>query len=72
MINLTSKSKIIYRQIWLFWTQILWKHYCSLAPIFVVSSKCIDPHVLEFRVSNTTCNNQWKDCISLHFTFCGL
>jgi len=38
-------------------------HYCestlirSLAPIFVVSTKCIDPWVVEFVVSNITGNN---------------
>jgi hypothetical protein len=45
--------------------------YCenmlSLATISVVSTKCIDPRVLEFVVSNATGNNQWENCISLHF-----
>ena len=36
---------------------------------FVVSTKCIDPRVLEFVVSNTTGNNQWENCISLDFIF---
>jgi hypothetical protein len=38
----------------------------------MVSTKCIDPWVLEFVVSNTTGNNQWENCISLDFEFCGL
>ena len=44
----------------------------SLAPIIVVSTKCIDPWVLEFMVSNTTGNNQWDNCILLDFYFHGL
>jgi len=48
---------------------ILWKYFYSLAPIFMVSTKCIDPWVLEFMVSNTTCTNQWESCISLDFYF---
>ena len=28
--------------------------------------------VLEFMVSNTTCNNQWENCNPLDFGFCGL
>jgi hypothetical protein len=51
---------------------ILWKCFYSLAPIFVVSTKCIDPWVLEFMVSNTTGNNQWENCISFDFNFRGL
>jgi len=43
-----------------------------LAAIFVVSTKCIDPWVLEFVVSNTTGNNQCENCISLVFKFRGL
>ena len=39
---------------------------------FVVSTNCSDPWVLEFMVSNTTGNNQWENCISLDFYFCGL
>jgi len=35
-----------------------------LTPIFVVSTKCIDPWVLEFLVSNITSKNQWENCIS--------
>ena len=41
----------------------------SLEPIFVVSTKCSDPLVFEFMVSNTTSNNQWENCISLDFYF---
>jgi hypothetical protein len=33
--------------------------FYSLVPIFVVSTKCIDPCDLEFVVLNTTGNNQW-------------
>jgi len=40
-----------------------------LTPIFVVSTKCIAPWVLEFVVSNITGNNQWENCISLDFNF---
>jgi len=40
-----------------------------LAPIFVVSTKCIDPWVFEFVVSNITGNNQWENCISFDFSF---
>jgi len=40
-----------------------------LAPIFVISTKCIDPRVLEFVVSNITGNNQWENWISLDFLF---
>jgi len=40
-----------------------------LAPIFVVSTKCIDPWVLEFVVSNITCKNQWENCILLDVSF---
>jgi hypothetical protein len=29
------------------------------------STKCIDPWVLEFMISNITSSNQWKICISL-------
>jgi len=43
-----------------------------MAPIVVVSTKCIDPWVFEFVVSNTTGNNQWENCISLDFNFRGL
>jgi hypothetical protein len=39
---------------------ILWKYFYSLAPIFVVSTKCIDPWVLEFMVLNITGNNPWE------------
>ena len=31
------------------------------------STKCIDPCVLEFVVSNITGNSQWENCISLDF-----
>jgi hypothetical protein len=43
-----------------------------MVPIFVVSTKCSDPWVLEFVVSNTTGNNLWENCISLDFNFRGL
>jgi len=48
---------------------ILGKYFYSLAHIFVVSTKCIDPWVLEFVVSNITGNNQWEYCISLDLIF---
>jgi hypothetical protein len=35
------------------------KHPKKIEPIIVVSTKCIDPWVLEFVVSNNTDNNQW-------------
>jgi len=38
----------------------------------VVSTKCIDPLVLEFVVSNTTENNQLGNCISLDVNIRGL
>jgi hypothetical protein len=37
----------------------------------MVSAKCSDPLVLAFVVSNTTSNNQGKNCISLDFNFRG-
>jgi hypothetical protein len=43
----------------------------SLVPIFLISTKCIDSWLLEFVVSIITCNNQWENCISLEFDFCG-
>jgi hypothetical protein len=43
-----------------------------MAPIFVVSTKCIDPCFLEFVVSNNTGNNQLVNGISLDFHFRGL
>ena len=54
---------------------LLSNYFYSLTPIFVVSTKCIDPWVLEFVVSNITANtgnNQWENCISLDFNFHGL
>jgi len=51
------------------WKEILWKYFYSLAPIFVVSIKCIDPWVLKLVVSNITGNSQWDNCISLDFNF---
>jgi len=51
---------------------ILWKYFYSQAPIFVASTKCIDPLVLEWVISNTTGYNQWEDYISLDFNFHGL
>jgi len=47
-------------------------YFYSLAPTFVVSTKFIDPWVLEFVVSNITGNNQWENYISLDFYFRGL
>ena len=38
----------------------------------MVSTKCIDPWVLELVVSNTRGNNKWEKCISLDFNFRGL
>jgi len=35
----------------------------------VVSTKCIDPWVLEFVASHITGNNQWEISISLDFVF---
>jgi hypothetical protein len=46
------------------------KLFYPLAPIVLVSTKCNDPWVLEFVVSNITGNNQWGNCISLDFYFC--
>ena len=46
-------------------TFIRWK------PIYVVSTKCIDPWFFEFVVSNITDNNQWENYISLDFYFRG-
>ena len=37
--------------------------------MFVVSTKCIDPWVLEFVVSNITRHNKCENCISLDFKF---
>jgi len=36
---------------------------------FFFFTKCIDPWVLEFVVSNTTVSSQWENCISLYFNF---
>jgi hypothetical protein len=38
-------------------------------PIYVASTKCIDPWVLEFVISNTTGNSQSENCILLDFNF---
>jgi len=43
----------------------MWKYFCSLAPVFVISTKCSDPWVLEFVVSSTIGNSLWEHCISL-------
>ena len=51
---------------------VLWKYFNLLATIFMVSTKCIDPQVLEFVLSNTTCSNKWENCISLDFNFRGI
>jgi hypothetical protein len=48
------------------------KYFYLLASNFVVSTKCSDPWVLEFVVSNTTDISQWENCISLDFNFHGL
>jgi hypothetical protein len=44
-------------------------HLNSLTPIFVVSTKCIDPRVLEFVVPNTAGNSQWENGILLRVSF---
>ena len=46
---------------------ILWKYFYSMAPKFVFSTKCSDPYVLEFVLSNITSNNQWENCILLDY-----
>jgi hypothetical protein len=62
--NLITKS--IYRLIRTFvkstQNSILWswKYFYSLAPIFLVSTKCIDPWVLELVVSNITGKSMGK------------
>jgi hypothetical protein len=38
----------------------------------VISTKYIDPEVLEFMISNTTGNNQWDKKKMLNFNFRGL
>jgi hypothetical protein len=38
-----------------------------LAPIFVVSTKCIVPLILELVVLNTGTNNEWTNSILLNF-----
>jgi hypothetical protein len=48
---------------------ILCKYFYSLTSIFVVSTTCIDPWVLEFVVLNSTGNNQCENDISLDFNF---
>jgi hypothetical protein len=51
-------------------TEVLWKHFYSLAPTFLFSTKYIDPWGLKIVVSNVTGTNQWKNCcISLDFNF---
>ena len=54
------------------WNRILWKYFYWLAPIFVFSTKCIDPRVFKFVVLNLTGNNQWENCISLDSNLLGL
>ena len=44
----------------------------KLSPIYVVSTKCSDPRVLEFVVSNITATNRRGNCISVDFNFRGL
>ena len=51
---------------------ILWKYFYLFAPIFMVSTKWIDPWDLEFVVLNITGNNQWENCILLDFYYHGL
>ena len=46
---------------------ILWKYFYSLAFIWLVSTKCVDPWVPILVVSSTTGNRQWKHCISVDF-----
>jgi hypothetical protein len=48
---------------------LLSKFFYSLAPFFVLSTKCIDPWVLEFVVSNVTGNNHWENYILFFFNF---
>jgi len=43
-----------------------------MAPISVISTKCIDTWVLEFMLLNITGNNQWENSISLDFNLRGL
>ena len=45
------------------------KYFYSLAPIFVVSTKCIDPWVLEFVVSNITGDHQMGKLYFVGFFF---
>jgi hypothetical protein len=49
---------------------IMWKYFCSLAILFVISTKCSAPWVLEFVVSSTIGDSQWDNCISLIFRLC--
>ena len=49
-----------------------WPYSQSDHGIKYCESRCIDPWVLEFVVSNVTGNNQWENCISLDFYFPGL
>lgn len=62
LMEITLES-IIYLQY-----KILWKYFYLLAPISVVSAKCLDPRVLQFVVSNITCNSQWDNCVSFDFS----
>ena len=48
------------------------KYFYSLTSIFVVSTKCIYPCVLDFVVFNTTCNSQLENCALLDFNFLSL
>ena len=52
---------------------LLSKYLYSLVPAFVVLLNAVIHWYLNiFGVSNTTSNNQWENCISLDFNFCGL
>ena len=52
--------------------ELLSKCFYLLAPIFVVSTKCIDPWVLEFMVSNIIGDQQMGKLYFVGFFFRGL
>jgi hypothetical protein len=59
--NIASYGKMNEKKIWnynkikskVYMNVLLWKYFYLLASVFVVSTKRIDPWVLEFMVSNT-------------------
>ena len=54
----------------LYLIKVLWRYFCSLIHIFVVSTKCIDPLILAFVVSNTTINDHlFSFCVVLLCVF---